>query len=59
MQLGESCTKIKRFKFDLPAQREGKKRGVGEPVKSGDYKACDVKSTVLELQKNYRYKNSS
>ena len=50
MQLGESCTKIKRLKFDLPAQREGKKRGVGEPVKSGDYKACDVKATVLELQ---------
>ena len=44
-----------------------KKRGGGDPGKSLVYKACaaenfrkiGVKSTVLELQKTYRYKSSS
>ena len=44
-----------------------RKRGGGNPEKSEVYKACTaenvrkigVKSTVLELQKTYRYKSSS
>ena len=44
-----------------------KKRGGGNPGKSEVYQACTaenvrkigVKSTVLELQKTYRYKSSS
>ena len=44
-----------------------KKRGGGNPRKSEVYQACTaenvrkigVKSTVLELQKTYRYKSSS
>jgi len=43
------------------------KKGGGNPGKSEVYKACTaenvrkigVKSTVLELQKTYRYKSSS
>ena len=43
------------------------KKGGGNPRKSGVYKACGaenfrkigVKSTVLELQRSYRFKSSS
>ena len=47
--------------------QHSKKGGVGNPRNSEVYKACTaenvrkigVKSTVLELQKTYRYKSSS
>ena len=55
------------FSLNTRAVASVKKRGGGNPEKSGVYKACtaenfrkiDVKSTVLELQKTYRYKSSS
>ena len=52
---------------DQGRSQRSKKRGGDNPGKSGVYKTCGaenfrkivVKSTVLELQKTYRYKSSS